>query len=57
MSKPKPQSEEYTRFENLLGKVLAVSKKELNRRIEADKREKRTPKSASRASGESSNPS
>lgn len=53
--KPKPQSEEYKRFENLLGRVLTVSKEELNRRLQEEKREKRTPKSASRASGEESN--
>jgi hypothetical protein len=51
--RPKPQSPEYKAFENLLGEVLTVSKAELNRRIEADKREKRTPKSASRVSAES----
>lgn len=34
--KSKPQSEEYTRFENVLGKVMRVSKAELDRRIEAD---------------------
>lgn len=56
--KPKPQSEEYRRFENLLGEILTVSKAELNRRLEEEKREKRTPKApASRASGEPSNPS
>ncbi len=55
--KPKPQSEEYTRFENLLGEVLTVSKEELNRRMEADKCEKRTSKSASPASDDPSNPS
>jgi hypothetical protein len=55
--KTKPQSEEYARFENLLGEVLSVSKAEITRRIEEDKREKRKPKSASRASGDSSNPS
>jgi hypothetical protein len=48
--KAKPQSAEYKAFEHILGKVLTVSKAELNRRIEEDKREKRTPKSASRAS-------
>jgi hypothetical protein len=48
--KPKPQSEEYRRFETLLGEVLSVPKAEITRRIEEDKREKRTPKSASRAS-------
>jgi hypothetical protein len=42
--KPKPQSEEYARFENLLGRVLTVSKKELNERLEAEKREKGEPK-------------
>jgi len=46
--KPKPQSPEYKAFENLLGQVLTVSKVELNRRIEQDKSEKRSPKSASR---------
>jgi hypothetical protein len=52
----KPQSPEYKAFENLLGKVLKVSKTELNRRMKADKREKRTPKTAvSRASGVPSN--
>jgi len=47
---PKPQSDEYKAFENLLSKVLTVSKEELKRRIEQEKREKRIPKSASRAS-------
>jgi hypothetical protein len=54
--KSKPQSEEYARFENLLGEVLSVSKAEITRRIEEDKREKRKPKSASPASGERSSP-
>jgi hypothetical protein len=52
--KTKPQSPEYKAFENLLGQVLTVPKAEINRRIEEDKREKRTPKSACRVSGESS---
>jgi ribose 1,5-bisphosphokinase PhnN len=53
--KAKPQSEEYRRFEALLGQVLTVSKEELNRRLEAENREKRTPKRrASRASAEAS---
>jgi hypothetical protein len=43
--KPKPQSEEYKAFENLLGRVLSVSKTELNRRIEEDKKAKREIKS------------
>ena len=55
--KQKPQSEEYARFENLLGQVLSVSKAEITRRIEEGKREKRKPKSASRVSAERSNPS
>jgi hypothetical protein len=46
--KPKPQSPEYKAFENLLGSVLTVSKVELNRRIETEKREPKAP--ASRAS-------
>ena len=48
--KTKPQSAEYKAFENLLGKVLTVPKAEINRRIEEDRRDKRTPKSASRVS-------
>lgn len=46
--KSKPTSSEYKAFENLLGSVLSVSKTELNRRIEQEKSEKRTRKSASR---------
>jgi hypothetical protein len=52
--KPKPQSEEYKSFESLLGKVLSVSKADLNQQIKADKQEKRIPKSASRVSGDES---
>ena len=53
--KSKPQSEEYQRFETLLGKVLSVSKAELDARLEAQKREKRASKaSASRAAGDPS---
>jgi len=49
--KTKPQNVEYKAFENLLGKVLGVSKTELNRRIEEGKKAKRETKSpASRAS-------
>ena len=42
--KTKPTSPEYRAFENLLGSVLSVSKTELNRRIEQEKSEKRTPR-------------
>jgi hypothetical protein len=52
--KSKPQSEEYKRFESLLSGVLTVSKAELKERLETAKREKQTPKSASRASDEES---
>ncbi len=45
----KPQTPEYKAFENLLGQVLTVSKTKLNRRIEEEKREKLTSKSASPA--------
>ncbi len=55
--KPKPTSPEYKAFENLLGQVLTVPKAEIVRRIEEDKREKRTPKSASRVSASPSKPS
>jgi hypothetical protein len=55
--KTKPRSEEYKRFETLLGAVLSVPKAEITRRIEEDKREKRTPRSASRAVDAPSNPS
>jgi hypothetical protein len=41
--KAKPESEEYKRFENLLGRVLSVSKEELKERMDETKREKRTP--------------
>ena len=54
--KTKPQSPEYKAFENLLGRVLTVPKAEIARRIAADKREKRTPKSASRVSVSRSKP-
>lgn len=51
----KPQSEEYQRFENLLGRVLSVSKEELNRRLKENPPQKRVPKaSASRDFGEAS---
>jgi len=46
----KPQSDEYKAFESLLGKVLSVSKSEVQERIKEAEREK--PKSsASPASG------
>jgi hypothetical protein len=48
--KTRPRSPEYKAFENLLGAVLSVSKTELNSRIVEEKREKRTPKFASRVS-------
>ena len=41
----KPQSAEYKAFENLLGSVLSVSKTELNRRIQAEKRKPKAPAS------------
>ena len=52
--KKKPQSPEYKAFENLLGSVLRVSKAELNRRIQAEKREPKAP--ASRVSAVPSKP-
>jgi hypothetical protein len=48
--KTKPQSEEYRRFESLLGRVLSVSKEDLKAQMATDKKEKRISKSASRAS-------
>ena len=55
--KAKPQSPEYKAFENLLGKVLRVSKVELSKRIRQEKREKRAPKDrASHASAAPSKP-
>ena len=54
---PKPKSEEYRAFESLLGKVLTVSKAELNKRIAEQKREKHKPKGrASRAVADPSKP-
>jgi len=41
--KPKPQSDEYKAFETMLGKVLTVTKTELNQRLEKEKQEKKTP--------------
>ena len=41
--KPKPQSEEYRAFENVLGEVLTVTKAELSQRLKAEKQEKNTP--------------
>jgi hypothetical protein len=52
--KAKPQSDEYKAFESLLGKVLTVSKAELQTRLDEEKREKQT-KAASHASGAPSN--
>jgi hypothetical protein len=46
MQKP-PVSEEYKAFEQVLGKVLSVSKRDLDERIKEEKREKRPRKSAS----------
>ena len=46
----KPQSDEYKAFESLLGKVLSVSKSELQERLEKEKREKGPKGRASRAS-------
>jgi hypothetical protein len=40
--KPKPQSEEYKAFENMLGKVLTVTKAELNQRLKNEKQKKDT---------------
>jgi hypothetical protein len=55
--KPKPQSEEYKAFEALLGSVLTVSKAELDKRIEQEKREKSKPRGrASRVSAVPSKP-
>ncbi len=48
--KPKPQSDEYKAFETLLGKVLSVSKKELNERLKKGEQEKHTLKHVSPAS-------
>ncbi len=52
--KPKPESDEYKAFENLLSSVLTVSKAELNKRIEAEKRKPKAP--ASHASAFPSKP-
>jgi hypothetical protein len=52
--KPKPQSQEYKAFEQVLGKVLTVSKAELNERMKKNGQEKHTPKPVSRAPAVSS---
>lgn len=46
----KPQTPEYAAFEGLLGAVLSVPKAKIDRRIAADREEKREPKSAFPAS-------
>jgi len=51
--KSKPKSDEYKRFENVLGKVLKVSHSELKDRIEAEKAAKKQPSSSDHASDES----
>lgn len=43
----KPQSPEYKAFEDLLGAVLSVPKTEINRRMEEERREKQSSRSAS----------
>jgi hypothetical protein len=55
--KPKPTSPEYKAFEDLLAQVLTVPKTEITRRIEEDRREKRTPKSSSRVPAVPTKPS
>ena len=51
--KPKP-SEEYTRFEDSLRKVLQVSHAELQARIERDKQERKGRRERPSASGRAS---
>lgn len=48
--KAEPKSEEYQAFKNLLGNVLSVPKKEIDRRIAEDKRAKIETKVSSPAS-------
>lgn len=57
--KPKPKSDEYAAFQNVLGRVLRVSKAEMDRRIAADNasragRPKRGPKPKTSVSGRAS---
>jgi hypothetical protein len=44
-------------FKNFARQILSVPHSEIKATLDAEKRKKRTPKSASRASGESSSPS
>jgi hypothetical protein len=44
--KTKPTSPEYKAFENLLGKVLIVTKVELNQRLKEEKQGKNPPEPA-----------
>ena len=55
--KTKPTSAEYKAFENVLGRVLTVSKKELDSRLQQQKHEKRSLKSASPAPAAPTKPS
>jgi hypothetical protein len=41
--KTKPASPQYKAFENLLGKVLTVTKAELNERLKKDEQQKDVP--------------
>ncbi len=56
--KPKPSAKNVTgdfdKFSNFARRILSVPHSEIKAQIDAEKAAKRTPKSASRASGESS---
>jgi hypothetical protein len=52
--KPPPDTPEFAKFTNAMRGILAVSKTELQKRIAAEKREKRSTSSASRDSASSS---
>jgi hypothetical protein len=52
--KTPPDNPEFAKFTDALRKVMSVSKVELQRRMEEEKQEKKTNRSASRDSGASS---
>jgi hypothetical protein len=60
-TRPKPSAKNVTgnfdKFTNFARQILSVPHSEIKAQIDAEKAAKRTPKSASRVSGDESNPS
>jgi hypothetical protein len=56
-AKEKDVTGDFDTFKTFARQILSVPHSEIKATLDAEKRKKRTPKSASRASGESSSPS